>query len=174
MLMLLVFLNIQNPLLAKELKPFECMQPYVQDDWGGSHKDQATVFNKERDRLGKSFTPELMKFIGENVESHYWVSLFITNDYYLQKHTALNELGLLIMEQGLLLCERDEKYDFNAVSFHVNAAILAQKMSLNTIAVYHKDQANSMVDKNPIYAGGWPALDDAEREIFDSINNTSN
>jgi hypothetical protein len=165
----LVLFSLPNLLVAKELKPFECMQPYVQDDWGGSHQEQATVFNKERDRLGKSFGPELMKFIGANVESHYWVSAFITEDVYLQNHAPLKELGLLLLEQGLILCGASEEYAVNAVSFHVLAAILAQKMNLNPLAVYHKDQANSIIKDKPILAGGWPALDDADRDIFDSI-----
>jgi hypothetical protein len=147
------------------------LQPFIEDNWAGNHRTQAQVFNSERERLGDWFIPELMDLLKDDVATHYWISL--TSEYYLENVEPMPQLGLLLMEQGLVLSAGKKEYAHYAVSFHVNAAVLSQKIGLPHLALSHKEKAEKMVGDNSDLAGAWPAMSKNDREIYDSIKRPS-
>lgn len=77
---------------AQTTKPFAELDRQVKVQRGGfngSKQPLAAAFNAERKRLGKQFETELLKYLGDDVEKHYWISTFLEADSYLQGNAPL-------------------------------------------------------------------------------------
>jgi len=79
-----------------------------QGGWGRDNQRLAELFNIGRKRLGDRFEPELMKYLGQDLEKHYWISSFLEAPTYLQGAPPLPHLSLLIKQQALALLEGKE------------------------------------------------------------------
>ena len=86
-------------------QPFSSLERAVNagGGFGGDKSKLSALFDAERRRLGDKFEPELLKWLGQDVERHYWVSYFLEADSYLHGNKRLPHLSLLIKEQGLSL-----------------------------------------------------------------------
>lgn len=67
--------------------------------WAGEKHSLSKMFDDERRRLDDRFETELLKWLGDDPEKHYWVSSFIESDSYLHGNKRLPELSLLIKQQ---------------------------------------------------------------------------
>src|SRR5688500_2120211 len=57
--------------------------------WAGEKQSLSKMFDDERRRLGGRFETELLKWLGDDPEKHYWVSLFIESDDFLHGNKRL-------------------------------------------------------------------------------------
>jgi hypothetical protein len=139
--------------------------------WGGDDSI-VTLFNAERKRLGKNFEAELMKYLGNDVEKHYWISAFLDYEDYLQGNERLPQLALRIKQRGLTIIENLSEEDAfsNIVGLNVTAAILSKKLKMDAQAKSYKAKAEALLKKDELYRGTFPALDDEDRAIYDAID----
>ena len=165
-----VVLHAQQP----DDAPFAVVERAVREDsgsWAGNKERLSTIFDVERNRLGSRFEGELLKWIGNDVERHYWVSLFLENNGYLHGNKRLPELSLLIKQQGLSLLTglKDEKSYGYVVGLSISAAILSDELGLGPLAGSYKLEAEALVRRYPSLAAHIPAMSDAERYRYDQI-----
>jgi TonB family protein len=142
-----------------------------QHGWGLDKQRLAALFNIGRKRLGDRFEPELMKYLGQDLEKHYWISLFLEDHTYLQGATPLLHLSLLIQQQALALLEGKEDLHSlsNVVSFSVTAAVLSEQLGLRELATSHKVKAERLILRNSVLAASFPAMYEDERKLYESI-----
>jgi hypothetical protein len=167
---ILVFCGI---VCAQTAVPFAGLERQVKllGGWGGSKQPLAREFNAERKRLGDRFETELLKYVGTEVERHYWTSAFLEDAGYLQGNTPRLHLSLLLKQQALALLDgkRDEDSLMNVVMLSVTAAVLAERLHLHALAVSYKTTAQSLIDRDPDFGGAFPALSSDERKMYDTI-----
>jgi|ERR1044072_282388 hypothetical protein len=75
---ILLSLNVSQAQQSDEA-PFVIFEKAIKDERGGlagNKEHLSTVFNAERKRLGDRFESELMKWLGSDVERHYWMCSF--------------------------------------------------------------------------------------------------
>lgn len=139
--------------------------------WAGSKQPLAEAFNAERKRLGEEFEAALMKFIGSDVERHYWVASFLTARSYLHGNQPLPELALRVMQQGLSLSreKKDRESRGDTLRLSVNAAVLSAKMKLIEQAVAHKREVEHLLTKDPSLSTFFPGMYDDERRLYRRI-----
>src|ERR1044072_6683096 len=158
---------------AQTVTPFTGLERQVksQGGWGGPKEPLARGFNAERKRLGNRFETELLKYVGTDVERHYWTSALLEDAGYLQGSAPLPHLSLLLKQQALALLDgkRDEDSLMNIVMLAVTAAVLAQRLHLHPLAVSYKTTAQSLIDRDPDLGGAFPALYPEERKMYDAI-----
>src|SRR6266850_2634482 len=73
--------------------------------WTANKERLSTVFDAERKRLGDQFDRELLRWLGNDPERHYWISLFLEDEGYLHGSKRLPQLSLLVKQQGLALVQ---------------------------------------------------------------------
>lgn len=131
----------------------------------------AKIFNQIRNQLGNNFEAEVLKFVGNNIDRHYNVAMFLESSYYLENNRRLPELALLIYQEGIeLIHESDNQQDKpQEVSFRVLAAILSYKTGLESLASSHKAAAERLIKKGGDYEAEFPAISRSERIMYDSI-----
>jgi TonB family protein len=142
-----------------------------QGGWGRDNYRLAEQFNIGRKRLGGRFELELMKYLGQDLEKHYWISSFLEAPSYLQGATPLPHLSLLIKQQALALLEgkEDEKSLSKIVSLSVTAAVLSEQLGLRELAASHKVRAERLIQKKPDLMGSFPAMNGEEHKIYESL-----
>jgi TonB family protein len=141
---------------------------------GGWNKDKqrpAELFNIERKRLGDRFEPELMKYLGQDFERHYWISTFLEDTGYLQGAPRMPHLSLLIKHQAIALLEgkADMESMINTVSVSVTAAVLSEQLGLHKLAVSHKTRAEGLIQKDDTLVFGFPAMSEQEGNLYESL-----
>ena len=154
--------------------PFAILDEQVRNQpggWNGDKSKLSTVFAAERQRLGSAFESDLMKYIADDPERHYWISSFIEDSSYLHGNKPLPYLSMLIIEEGLTLL-RDKTDDDSvglSLSFNVIGAVLAQKLGLNTLAISHKNEAERRLAENEDWGGYFPAMSEEEIKLYDNL-----
>ena len=139
--------------------------------WAGEKHSLSKKFDDERRRLGDRFETELLKWLGDDPEKHYWVSLFIESDSYLHGNKRLPELSLLIKQQGLSLVQgkSDDQSQGYVIGLSITAAILSDELGLRSLARHYKSTAERLLLSDPSLAGHIPALSEADRRRYDEI-----
>ena len=139
--------------------------------WVGEKGRLSVVFDSERRRLGDKFEPELLKWIGEDPERHYWISSFLEADSYLHGNKRLPQLSLLVKQQGLSLVrnKNDVESQGYVVGFSITAATLSAELGLWSLATSHKDEGEALLKRNPGLEVYVPAITEADRRLYDSI-----
>lgn len=160
----------QNP----AAQPFAGFDQELRKQQGGFAGDKSQLsgsFNAERQRLGKQFEPELLKYLGDDAEKHYWLSLFVTAPTYLHGNEPLPHLGLLMMEQGLSLLRSKTDADAHSrtVSLNVIAAVQSEQLGFRALASAHKDMAEELTNKDEDLRGSFPAMSETEIRLYDAI-----
>lgn len=142
-----------------------------QGGWWGPKEPLTALFNAERERLGKEFEAELLKYVGTDVDKHYWVALLLTDTEYLQGSEPLPELSLVIADKALaLLAGKDDEESLGlTVGVSVNAAVVGEKMGWHPSAAAYKRKAETLLAKYPDLGAFFPALGEEERKLYDSI-----
>jgi hypothetical protein len=67
-------------------QPFASLERAIKADrhgWAGDKSRLSAVFDSERRQLGDRFEAELLKWLGQDPERHYWISAFLEADSYL-------------------------------------------------------------------------------------------
>jgi hypothetical protein len=151
--------------------PFAALERQVKSEGGWGGANQARELNAERKRLGNRFETELLKYVSTDIERHYWTSVFLSDKGYLHGQAPLPHLSLLLKQQALALLDgkRDQDSLMNVVALSVTAAVLAEQLHLHALAVSYKTTAQSLIDRDPDFGGGFPALSADERKIYDAI-----
>jgi hypothetical protein len=128
------------------------------------------VVEKERQRLGARFETELLNYLGNDVDKHYWIACGVSG-CAKENGRALESLALLIELQALSLLQgkKDDTSLYTAVALNVIAAVQSQHLGFRNLAITHKTQAELLVTRRPILKGGFPAMSDDDWKIYDSL-----
>lgn len=174
-------LLVLNPAFALHAQtssqPFASLERAVKAErggWTGDHTRLSAAFDSERRQLGDKFESELLKWLGQDAEKHYWISFFLEDKSYLQGNKRLPHLALLVKEQGLRLLRKksDEESQGYVVGLSITAAALSAELGFWSLATSYKDEAETLLKKNPDLNADVPALYEAERRLYDSIKST--
>ncbi len=153
-------------------RPFAHFENAVKEEtggWAGNKEHLSTVFDTERKRLGDRFESELLKWLGNDPEKHYWISSFLESESYLHGSKRLPQLSLLVKQQGLALVQRkeDEESRGYIIRLGMTAAILSEELGFHALASSYKNEAEGMLLQHlSVYVPGVTA---AERQRYDEI-----
>jgi TonB family protein len=162
-------------ILAQDNKvPFAKLDNQVKTQtggWAGSKQDLSTVFNAERIRLGDNFEKELLKFLGNDIEKHYWISFFLEAPSYLHGNRPLPHLALLIKQQALsvLRGKTDQESLGDKVRLSVTAAVLSEDLGLHSLAESHKNDAEKILESSSEFRLWFPGMTDYDRCLYNLI-----
>lgn len=136
--------------------------------WAGSKQSFANAFNVERKRLGYNFERELIKYIGDDIDKHYYISSFLVDPSYLHDQSPLPELSLQIMKRGLnyLKARTDEDSLGDTVKLSIKAALLSGQMGRLEEAVTYKSEADKLLSQKPILKAWFPAISGEELKFY--------
>jgi len=128
-------------------------------------------FQQERTRLGQNFELELWKYLGDDVDKQDKISNFLLYPEYLHGNLPMPYLAMQIQLKSLstLRGKTDLSSRIMYVTTSINAAILDGALGLVDQAEVHKSEAEAMMAKDKFLATGFPAIDDYDRCIYDSI-----
>jgi TonB family protein len=128
-------------------------------------------FQQERKRLGQNFEPELWKYLRDNVDKQDNISNFLLYPEYLHGNLPMPYLAMQIQLKSLstLHGKTDLSSRIMYVTTSINAAILDGALGLLDDAVAHKTEVETMMAKDKFLATGFPAIDDYDRCIYDSL-----
>jgi hypothetical protein len=155
-------------------KPFARLDELVKQEkggWAGSKQPFAKEFNAERQRLGSKFEPELLKYLGNDIEKYYWISSFLEAESYLQGNKPLPYLSLVIKQQGLVLClGKDTRENRHyTVGLCVTGAVLCAQLGLQELAKSYKTTAETLLKKDDELKASFPAMYEWEQKLYDKI-----
>jgi TonB family protein len=155
-------------------QPFASLERAVKAErggWAGDKSKLSAVFVSERRQLGPNFETELLKWLGEDVEKHYWISLFLEAESYLNGSQRLPQLSLLVKEQGLSLVRHkgDEESQGDVVRLSVTAATLSAELGFSSLATSYKNEAEALLKRNSDLSVYVPGMTDEDRRRYDSI-----
>lgn len=133
--------------------------------------DAQDLIDSQRKLLGDRFEAELLKYLGSDVDKHYWVSCSLTGCAIPTADRSLESLSLLIRQQALSLLagKNDEHSAYMKVSLHIVAAVQSERLGFHNLAVEHKSETERLVSRNPDLKGGFPAMSKEEWQIYDSL-----
>jgi TonB family protein len=154
--------------------PFAVLEKAVKQEpggWAGNKERLSTVFDAERKRLGDRFESELLKWLGNDPERHYWISAFLEDEGYLHGNKRLPYLSILIKQQGLALVQGkdDEESRGYVVGLSITAAILSDELGFATLASSYKNEAEGLLLRQADLGAFIPAVSEAERRRYEGI-----
>ena len=154
--------------------PFTNLEKQVQRQnggWAGWKQPLAALFNAERKRLGERFYTELLKYVGQDVEKHYWVSEFLTDPEYLHGNRPMPELALFMKHRGLSLLQGREGEESlaSALRLSVTAAVLSEQLGLAPLARAYKNEAERLQAASPALQARSFKLGEEKRRLYDAI-----
>lgn len=128
-------------------------------------------FQQERTRLGQNFEPELWKYLGDDVDKQDKISKLLLYPEYLHGNLPMPYLSMQIQLKSLatLRGKPDLSSRIMYVTTSINAAILDGSLGLLDEAQAHRTEAETMMAKDKFLATGFPAIDDYDRCIYDSL-----
>lgn len=179
-ILFLVFL-LQISLTASvfaQSPPFAALDKQLAEQtggWSGNKADLSKTFQEERKNLGDKFETELRKYLGDNVEKHYWIASFLDGKSYLHGSEPLPDLALEIRENALKLLRNkaDEKSVGTRFSFAVATAVAAEKAGNRELAANYKTEANSLIGAGIDLSVYFPALSQYERCLYQNVGQSS-
>lgn len=155
-------------------QPFSTLEKAVRDErggWAGNKEHLSTVFDAERRRLGDGFETELLKWLGNDPEKHYWISSLLEHEGYLHRNKPLPHLSLLIKQQGLVLVRGrdDEQSRRYVVGLSITAAILSSELGLPALASSYKNEAEGLLLRQSELETSIPGSTEADRQRYNGI-----
>jgi len=155
-------------------QPFASLERAVKAEragWAGEKNRLSELFNAERRQLGDKFEPELLKWLGQDPERHYWISFFLEAESYLHGNKRLPQLSLLVKAQGLSLVRNkdDEESQGYVVGLSITAATLSAELGFWPLATAFKDEGEALLKKNSDLSAHVPAMTEADRLLYESI-----
>ena len=173
---ILIFILVTGCVLHAQTtgQPFQSLERAVKAErggWAGDKSKLSAVFDSERRRLGDRFEAELLKWLGNDPERHYWISTFLESESYLHGSNRLLQLSLLIKEQGLGLVRNkdDEESQGYVVGLSITAATLSDELGFSSLATSHKDEAETLLKKNSALSVFVPGMYEADRRRYENI-----
>jgi hypothetical protein len=150
-----------------QAKPFEAFDKAVKEQKSGfsGNKDYLSgIFNDDRNRLGNEFETELWKYIGDDIEKHYWLNSFVESESYLHGNKPLPELAFRLRQKGLALLDKkdDKKSLGRKVTLARKQAIYYHNTGNRDSAIKSKNAAEAIVKENDdisAYVAGQTRLD---------------
>lgn len=157
--------------------PFVTLEKAVKQEpggWAGDKRHLSTVFDAERKRLGDRFESELLTWLGNDPERHYWVSAFLEDEGYLHGTKRLPQLSLLVKQQGLALVQgkNDEESLGYVVGLSITAAILSDELGFRALAISYKNEAEALLLRQPDLDGFIPAVSESEHRRYEAIKSS--
>lgn len=156
-------------------KPFEVFEKAVKEQragFSGNKENLSTVFNKERIRLGENFETELWKYLGKDIEKHYWISSFLTSKSYLHGNTPLDDLAFNIRQKAIALLEKKtDKSSLGKKATLLRKLAITSKQSEKTdLAQKYKSDAELLLSENDLgaYISG---LNKYDKCVYANIEN---
>lgn len=175
-LALLAVLLCCRVLQAQQLAdaPFAVLERAVKQEpggWAGNKERLSSVFDAERKRLGDKFEGELLRWLENDPEKHYWISAFLEDEGYLHGNKRLPHLSLLVKEQGLVLVQgKDDQVSRGyVVGLSITAAILSDELGFSSLATSLKNEAEDLLIRYPDLSAFVPAVSATERRRYDGI-----
>lgn len=155
-------------------QPFDSVEKAVREQRGGfngSKENLSIIFNQERIRLGDGFETELWKYLGNDVEKHYWIGFFLKSKSYLHGSQPLPGLTLKIWQNALdLLKDRQDKDSIgDKFKISVLSAVLAEKLGNGEFAKEYKNQSESIAASGFDTRTNFPFMSESEKCIYYSI-----
>jgi TonB family protein len=154
-----------------QTKPFEKFDNAVKEGNGGFAGDKeklSAVFNEERIRLGENFESELWKYLGDDLEKHYWIGFFLKEPSYLHDNTPLPELAFKIWTTGLETAKHDGG-EGNRFKLLIVTSVLAQTLGKTEAALTYKNESAQITASDTNVSAYFPVLDSFERCLFEHI-----
>ena len=155
--------------------PFRLFDNDVKKEIGGFNGDKMRLsesFGQERRELFDTFEAELWKYLGNDVEKHYWIGAFLNSKSYLHGDKPLPVLAFNIWQNGIKLTENkeDEESIKRRYGLMILAAVLAEQLGKKDIAVTYKNEVESLRNnQSQIVAANFPAMSEYEICIFNNI-----
>lgn len=150
-----------------QTKPFAAFDKAIKEQKGGFSGNKeylSKIFNDERNRLGDEFETELWKYLGDDVEKHYWLNSFVESDSYLHGNKSLPELAFKIRQKAIdLLGKKSDKRSLGRkVTLNREQAIYYHNTGKRDLAIKSKNAAEVILkedDEISAYVGGMTRLD---------------
>lgn len=132
--------------------------------FSGNKENLSKVFNQERIRLGENFETELWKYLGNDIEKHYWLNFFVESDSYLHGNKPLPELAFRIRQKALdSLDKKDDKKSLGRkVTLNRKQVIYYHNVGKRDLAIKSKTLAETILKENDeisAYVAGFTRLD---------------
>lgn len=159
---------------AAQTVPFEMLRRAVNAERGGfagNKENLSRIFNDERIRLAGSFESELWKYLGDDIEKHYWIGSFLEAPSYLHGNTALPSLSLTIWQRGLNIRTKETGDDALGMRYPmlVLASVQAQKLGKADLASTFKAESTKLGEGREDIGGFFPAISEFDRCIYREI-----
>jgi TonB family protein len=155
-------------------QPFKNFDKAVKKEkagFSGNKENLSTVFNQERIRLGENFETELLKYLGNDVEKHYWIGTFLESESYLHGSKPLPDLALKVWQNAHALIgeKTDEKSLGVKFKISVLSSILAMKVEKYDLAVSFKKDAEQITNSGFNTGIYFPGLSVYERCLYQNV-----
>jgi hypothetical protein len=154
-------------------KPFSPIDEFLAKKGGefNNYVEVVKLFNEERVRLGKNFEKELWKYLGKDVEKHYWISSFIVWEGYLQGNPPLPELSFKIKKRGVKLIGKteDEVKIGEKITFLRDLAVASYRAGKIKRALKYKRRAAPLYTKFDDIGAYIGATTEFENCLFDHL-----
>lgn len=152
-------------------QPFEVFDKAVKTEkagFSGNKENLSEVFNQERIRLGENFETELWKYLGNDVEKHYWIGFFLKSKSYLHGNQPLPELALKVWQNAIELIKDESGEQFLGRRFKllVWSAVLSEKLNKKDLATAYKKESDALLSPAFDLQTYFPALSKYERCLY--------
>ncbi|HUF05521.1 MAG TPA: energy transducer TonB [Aridibacter sp.] len=140
-------------------------------NWAGSKENLSKAFNADRIRLGDRVVPELLKYLADDIDRHYWISAFLEHSSYLHGNERLPYLALLVKQQGLALLKgrEDRKSRGDRVSLSVTATVLSAELGLLKLAEDYKKTAEQHLAADAGLRTRFPGMSRYNHCLYEAI-----
>lgn len=156
-----------------QAKPFSAVDAFLSKNHVTFSNDEEVVklFNIERIRLGDDFESETWKYLGDDIEKHYWISAFVVWKDYLQGNEPLPKLAFKIKQRGveLLANAEDESSLGKKITFLRDLAIASYLSGNRDAAIVYKSQATPIYEKYKDIGASVGATTRYEYCVYDNL-----
>ena len=147
----------------------------VREKYQLRREEVAQHLNAERDRLKEKFPALLLEFVHGNEDRCFRYSTLVSSEPYVDGREPMPKLSLQLLNEGIRTCigkntvEPDLDCRASLMTMSVCAAGESQLLGREEEAIAHKRRAETMVAKEPILNGCWPARTKEEIAAYDAI-----
>jgi len=159
----------------REAEPFGPLQEHLQKQggvWCIRNREVAAVFQRCRRACGRTFQRDLLMFVGDDPEKHYWCATYLSSEGYLHGELPDFNLAIILYLQASEICQAKKKADGGSmptIETNYCGAVLCQKQGFPTLAKAMKRRVKKALGENPALAGSFPSMKRSDQEIYSSI-----
>lgn len=127
------------------------------------------VLLDESVRLGRGFHAELRKYLGQDFEKHYWVGVFLSDNFNLPNGLSAPEIAFFVWENGfdLIKDKTDKESLANKFTILVWLTVQAQKIKRSLAAFSYKNAAAEIAEQIDV-ASHFPALSEYDNCLYEN------